>query len=66
MRTTHKVPQLIVKKVTKPIEAPLEYDVDTKGSGPSMKRPPTTEPAAQSVKGYRTRQTHRRGMLKGG
>ena len=67
MRTVHKVPQLMTKKMAESLTGvPLEYLEDSSGSGPSMKRPPTTEPAAQSVTGYRTRQTHRRGTLKGG
>ena len=66
MRTAHKMPQLVTKKKADSMDAPLEYLEDSAGSGPSMKRPTTHEPAAQSVKGYRTRQTHRRGALKGG
>ena len=65
MRTVHKVPQLAQKKSGN-TDAPLEYLDDSSGSGPSMKRPTTREPAAPAVKGYRTRQTHRRGTLKGG
>ena len=65
MRTTHTVPQL-VKKKSGNADAPLAYLDDSSGSGPSMKRPTTMEPAAPAVKAYRTRHTHRRGVLKGG
>lgn len=61
----HVTAQLIKKKQGN-TDAPLEYLDDSGGSGPSMERHTTREPAAAAVKGYRTRQVHRRGMLKGG
>jgi hypothetical protein len=62
MRTVHKMPQLMNKKQgDSQSGVPLEYLEDSSGSGPSMKRPSVTP--AQSVRGYKTRQTHRRGKL---
>lgn len=64
MRTVHKIPQLSKKVQGDSLaDVPLAYLEDSSGSGPSMKRPTTREPAAQAMRGHRTRQTHRRGKL---
>ena len=62
----HVMPQLVTKRVHTKMDAPLEYLEDSHGASPSMKRPPTSEPAAPSMGKHPTRQSHKRGTLKGG